>query len=105
MALTLAAYSDVKQEALNALVMDRMLALARDMEVVLPTCGHNVETSRWAAKCLHAHESLQRWSQMVAWTGDPSQDGEPNGWSLTKVVDILPEDGASEGDLAAAVPR
>ncbi|XP_075925358.1 uncharacterized protein LOC142928023 [Petromyzon marinus] len=105
MALAVAAYPDVKQEVLDSLVMDRILALERDIGVVLPSCGHDVQMSRWAARCLHAHESLQHWSQMAAWAGDPARDGEPKGWSPTKVMDIPPEHATAEGDLAAAVPR
>lgn len=105
MALAMAAYPDVKQEALDLLVMDRMLALARDMGVVLLACSHEMQSSRWAAKCLHAHENLQSWSQMAAWTGDPSHDGEPQGWSPAKVVGIPPGDESPDGDLAAAAYR
>ncbi|CAM9571439.1 unnamed protein product [Lampetra planeri] len=90
MALAVYAYPDVKREHLDPLVMERMLVLAREMDVVLPTCAHEVKTSLWAARCLNAHENLKRWAQMAAWTGDPAKDGQPVGWSPSKVL-VIPE--------------
>ncbi|CAM9419884.1 unnamed protein product [Lampetra fluviatilis] len=103
MVLAVDAYPDVKQEFLDPLVIERMLALARDMGVVLPTCGHESQTSLWATRSLNAHEKLKRWAQMATWAGDPARDGQPIGWSPSKVV-VIPEEVPSEGDVAAAVP-
>lgn len=84
--------------------MERMLGLARDMGVVLPEYDEDIQMSRWAARCLQAHDNLQRWSQMAVWTGDPSHDGEPKAWSPSKVVVVPAGDASSMGDIAAAVP-
>ncbi|XP_061411280.1 uncharacterized protein LOC133344965 [Lethenteron reissneri] len=88
MALAVDAYPNVTQELLDPLVMERMLALAWEMDVVLPTCGHEMKTPLWVARCLNAHINLKRWAQMVAWMGDPAKDGQPIGWSPSKVVDV-----------------
>ncbi|CAN0014029.1 unnamed protein product [Lampetra fluviatilis] len=70
------------------------------MGVVLPVIDEDEQTSQWAAKCLQAHENLHRWSQMAAWMGEPSRNGEPDGWSQRGVgvqpaVDLL-----LDGDVA-----
>ncbi|CAM9874681.1 unnamed protein product [Lampetra planeri] len=43
MALAVDAYPDVQEDILDPLVMERMLALAREMGVVLPTCTREFE--------------------------------------------------------------
>ncbi|CAN0416798.1 unnamed protein product [Lampetra fluviatilis] len=102
MALAVDAYPNVKREHLDPLVMERMLVLAREMDVVLPTCCHELKTSWWAARCLNAHENLKRWAQMAAWMGDLAKDGQQIGWSPSQVV-VIPEDAPSAADVAAAV--
>ncbi|CAN0339783.1 unnamed protein product [Lampetra fluviatilis] len=63
-----------------------------------------MKTSLWVARCLNAHENLKRWAQMAARTGDPAKDGQPIGWSPSKVV-VIPEEAPLMGDVAAAIPR
>ncbi|CAM9282417.1 unnamed protein product [Lampetra fluviatilis] len=66
MALAVDAYPNVTQELLDPLVMECMLALAWEMDVVLPTCGYEMKTSLWVARCLNAHKNLKRWAQTAA---------------------------------------
>ncbi|CAM9299116.1 unnamed protein product [Lampetra fluviatilis] len=75
----------------------------RDTQDAVST-ARNEQTSRWAAKCFQAHENLHRWAQMVAWTGDPSRDGEPKGWLPRNLVVQPAENATSEEDIAAALP-
>ncbi|CAN0415783.1 unnamed protein product [Lampetra fluviatilis] len=58
LALAMAAYPDSSADLLDPLILTRMIELSQELGILLPVCGHEPMTSRWAARCLDAKFNL-----------------------------------------------
>ncbi|CAM9504120.1 unnamed protein product [Lampetra planeri] len=61
-----AAYPRMDKDGLDALVLDRMLGLAQELDIVLPASDDDDLTSLRVARCLQAHLNIKRRSKLVA---------------------------------------
>ncbi|CAM9392334.1 unnamed protein product [Lampetra planeri] len=57
------------QEAIDSLVLQKLLSLARELRIVLPVAADNDFSSLHAMRCIHAHLLLQRDSTIAACAG------------------------------------
>ncbi|CAM9522566.1 unnamed protein product [Lampetra planeri] len=70
----LAQASEMDKDGLDALVLDRMLGLARDLDIVLPASDEDDLTLLKVTRCLQAHLNIKRRS-MVAGCMGPAEEG------------------------------
>ncbi|CAN0422789.1 unnamed protein product [Lampetra planeri] len=70
----IAVYPKMDKDGLDALVLDRMLGLARDLDIVLPASDKDDLTSLKVARCLQAYLNIKRHSMVAACTG-PAEEG------------------------------
>ncbi|CAM9437704.1 unnamed protein product [Lampetra planeri] len=91
------AYPRLDETALYFLAMEKMLALVQEMGVVLPIV-EEVQTSLWVARCLQAHEGMNKGMnhrpRVVAWSGVSSYANEV-GAAVRRLTELLGIDGVS----------
>ncbi|CAN0426466.1 unnamed protein product, partial [Lampetra planeri] len=71
-----AAYPKMDKDGLDALVLDRMLGLTRDLDIVLP--AEDDLTSLKVTRCLQAYLSIKRRSTVAACTGPAEERAAPD---------------------------
>ncbi|XP_075910768.1 uncharacterized protein LOC142906548 [Petromyzon marinus] len=69
LSLAKSAYPQMGQVGWDVLILEKMLPLARDLQVVLPAMVDDDLTSLQVARCLEAHFFIRRRAGMVASTG------------------------------------
>ncbi|CAN0412457.1 unnamed protein product [Lampetra fluviatilis] len=76
LALTRAAFPRIDHEGIDALVLEKLLSLARELRIVMPTVDDDNFCSLHASRCIQAHLVLQRDSSIAACTA-PINAGNP----------------------------